>query len=159
VDGKHLNLTLTLERDGSAGGCRAAQLATPNTAPDIAKNITIAAHTLILVRRAIGDRVDPARDKFTAGTAGPRDVSIAGTIPVGPGETVAATCVENIFWRRATDELRGSVECKGGDTETMARGGILVGMKAMAQILVRVGVLEMKTGSTRPCRSKSFGVA
>ena len=27
----------------------------------------------------------------------------------------------------------------GGDTEAMARGGILVGMKAMAQRLVRVG--------------------
>ena len=89
-----------LERDGSAGGCRAAQLATPNNAPDIAKNITIAAHILILVRRVIDDRVDSTRDKIPAGIAGPRDVAIAGTLPGGyfevPSrcydETVAAAC-------------------------------------------------------------------
>ena len=105
-----------------------------NTAPDIAKNITIVAHILILVRRVIGDRVGPARDKFTAGTAGTRDVSIAGTIPGGYFEVPGRLSPP---WRRlcreylpekATDELRGSVECKGGDTEAMARGGILVGM-------------------------------
>jgi hypothetical protein len=41
--------------------------------------------------------------------------------------TVTAACVENTFWRRATDEPRGSVECKGGESEAMMRGGILVG--------------------------------
>ena len=70
-----------VRQDGPAGGCRAAQLATPNAAPDIAKNITIAAHILILVRRVVDDRVDSTRDKIPAGIAGPRDVVIAGTLP------------------------------------------------------------------------------
>jgi hypothetical protein len=106
-----------LERDGSARGCRATQFVTPSTALDIAKNITIAAYILILVRRVVDDRVDSTRDKIPAGIAGPRDVVIAGTLPGGYfevpcyDETVAAACVENTFWRRATDELRGSVEC------------------------------------------------
>jgi hypothetical protein len=51
-----------LKRDGSTGGCRAAQLAMPNTAPNIAKNISIAAHILILVRRVVDDRVDSTRE-------------------------------------------------------------------------------------------------
>jgi hypothetical protein len=69
------------ERDGSARGCRGTQLVTPSTALDIAKNITIAAHILILVRRVVDDRVDSTRDKIPAGIAGPRNVAIAGTLP------------------------------------------------------------------------------
>jgi len=72
-----------LERDGSARGCRATQLVTPSTALDIAKNITIAAHILILVRPVVDDRVDSTRDKIPAGITGPRDVAIAGTLPGG----------------------------------------------------------------------------
>ncbi len=134
-----------LERDGSAGGCRAAELATPGTSPDIAENITIAAHILVLLRRVVDDRVDPASDKVPAGTAGLRGVAIAGTFPHGYfevpcyDETVAPARVENTFWGRATDELGCSVERKGGDTEAMAGSGILAGMKGMARIMVRVG--------------------
>jgi hypothetical protein len=128
-----------LERDGSVGGCgcRAAELATPSAASDFAKNIAIAAHVIVFLRRIFCDWVDPASYEFPAGTAGTRDVAGASTFPHGYfevpryDETVAATCVEYTLWGRASDELGGSVECKGGDTEAVARSGILVGLKTM----------------------------
>ncbi len=89
------------------------------TATTIVDDAEPAAHILVLVRRVVDDRVGPTSDsgKLPAGTAGPRGVAVVSTLPGGYfevscyDETVAATCVENTFWRRATDELRGSVEC------------------------------------------------
>jgi hypothetical protein len=57
-------LSHVLERDGSAVRCRAAELATPRISPDIAKNIPIAAHIIVLVRWVVDDRVGPASDKL-----------------------------------------------------------------------------------------------
>jgi hypothetical protein len=134
-----------VQRDGSAGGRRAAELATPSAAPDLAKNITIAAHVLVFLRQIVCDWVDPAGDEFPAGTTGTRDVAGARRFPHGYfevpcyDETVAATCVEDTLWGRATDELGGSVECEGGDAEAMARSGIMVGLKTMVGIWIRVG--------------------
>jgi hypothetical protein len=108
-----------LERNGCAGGCRTAELATPGTAPDIAENVTIAAYILVLFVRLVGNGVNPACDEFPSGPALTGDVTIASAFPHGHFEVprddkaIAATGVENAFWGGATDELGGSVEGKG----------------------------------------------
>jgi hypothetical protein len=54
-------------------------------------------------------------------------------------ETIASACVENTFGGRATDELGGSVECEGGDTEAVARFVTLGGVEGRLGMLYGVG--------------------
>jgi hypothetical protein len=104
--------------DGSVSAAVVVVATATAMATPIVDDTEPAAHILVLVGLVVDDRVGPASEKLPAGTAGPRGVAIVSTLPGGYfevpcyDETVAATCVENTFWRiwrRATDELRGSV--------------------------------------------------
>jgi hypothetical protein len=115
TEGIYIWLPHVLERDRSTAGRRAAELPTPCTASDIPNNIPIASHVVIFFGKIVGDGVDPACHEFPAGTVVTRDVATANTLPHGnfevpcDHETVAATCVENAFWGRATNELGSGV--------------------------------------------------
>jgi hypothetical protein len=137
----YISFPLALKGDGSAGSCCAAEPAPPSTAPDITKNVTVAAVLLILARSIIDNRVDPASEEFPVGTAMLGNVIVVSTLPHGNVEvpcydkTIAGACVDNTFGGRAADELGGSVEGEGGDAKAMARFVVVGGMEGRLGML------------------------